>query len=83
LKDIEKAKDLLCKKDEDLPGAGQNYCVSCARHFITVADLKSHERSRPHKKRLKEALEDPHTQEGAEAAVGYSVEKTRKIKMGD
>lgn len=37
--------------DYDLPGAGQNYCVHCAKHFISDKALKEHLGSRPHKRR--------------------------------
>ena len=58
--------------DEDLPGEGQNYCVSCARHFQTATAMATHVETKVHKRRLKMAMDDPHTQVSAEAAVGYS-----------
>ncbi|KAF4669182.1 hypothetical protein FOL47_002663 [Perkinsus chesapeaki] len=57
--------------DEDLPGRGQHYCVACAKYFITDIALVAHFKTAKHRRRLKQALEDPHTQESAEAAVGY------------
>ncbi|KAF4692687.1 hypothetical protein FOZ60_012801 [Perkinsus olseni] len=57
--------------DEDLPGRGQHYCVSCAKYFITDIALVAHFKTAKHRRRLKQALDDPHTQESAEAAVGY------------
>ena len=63
-------------KDEDLPGEGQNYCVSCARYFQTSGALAAHLETKVHKRRLKMALDDPHTQETAEAAIGYSTARS-------
>ncbi|KAF4649483.1 hypothetical protein FOL46_001775, partial [Perkinsus olseni] len=54
--------------DEDLPGRGQHYCVSCAKYFITDIALVAHFKTAKHRRRLKQALDDPHTQESAEAA---------------
>jgi len=59
--------------DEDLPGEGQFPCIPCARYFQTKTDLTVHEQTKQHKRRVKMALEDPHTQASAEAAVGYSI----------
>jgi len=56
--------------DEDLPGAGQFYCIACARYFTDQKNLDAHFRSKQHRKMLKLALEEPHTQAAAEAAVG-------------
>eukprot|EP00448_Togula_jolla_P006115 CAMPEP_0170616084 /NCGR_PEP_ID=MMETSP0224-20130122/25686_1 /TAXON_ID=285029 /ORGANISM="Togula jolla, Strain CCCM 725" /LENGTH=116 /DNA_ID=CAMNT_0010941867 /DNA_START=71 /DNA_END=421 /DNA_ORIENTATION=- len=60
--------------DEDLPGMGQFYCIACARFFKDAEVLKGHERSKLHKKKLKKAKEEPHTQRDAEAAIGLSTE---------
>ncbi|CEM22544.1 unnamed protein product [Vitrella brassicaformis CCMP3155] len=62
------------KIDDDLPGRGQFYCISCARYFITEDVLKKHCDSKQHKRRLKTALEAPWTQQDAEAAVGLTTE---------
>ena len=70
LKNPEKFESL--PHDEDLPGEGQFYCVPCARYFQHKEALDKHLETRPHKRRTKMALEDPHTQISAEAAVGYS-----------
>lgn len=58
--------------DEDLPGEGMHYCISCARHFQTAGALSAHQDTKTHKRRFKEAKLQPHTQASAEAAVGYS-----------
>lgn len=70
LKDMEKFQ--VMPHDEDLPGDGQFYCVPCARYFQHSAALEKHNETRPHRRRTKMAMEDPHTQISAEAAVGYS-----------
>jgi bud site selection protein 20 len=49
------------KPDEDLPGLGQNYCVFCARYFITKKALDSHILTKEHKKRVKRTDEKPYT----------------------
>uniref|UniRef100_A0A182ZZI8 C2H2-type domain-containing protein n=1 Tax=Echinostoma caproni TaxID=27848 RepID=A0A182ZZI8_9TREM len=60
--------------DEDLPGLGQYFCVSCAKYFINQHTLDTHRNSKPHKRRLK-ALEDtPHTQDDADRAAGLTKE---------
>ena len=60
------------EKNEDLPGLGQFYCVECARYFINSQSLSDHNKSKPHKKRLKELKETPYTQEEAERAAGMT-----------
>eukprot|EP00922_Rhytidocystis_sp_ex-Travisia-forbesii_P029798 GHVS01043690.1.p1 GENE.GHVS01043690.1~~GHVS01043690.1.p1 ORF type:complete len:104 (+),score=9.87 GHVS01043690.1:3-314(+) len=60
-----KAREL----DDDLPGGGRFYCVSCARHFITAQVLAQHEATKPHKRRLKQCLDDPWTQAMSERAA--------------
>jgi bud site selection protein 20 len=75
LKDIAKSAANFTVMNEDLPGLGFHYCVSCARHFQTEGALKEHSNQKVHKRRLKEAQLPPHTQETAEAAVGYSTAK--------
>eukprot|EP01123_Difflugia_compressa_P001143 TRINITY_DN11301_c0_g1_i1.p1 TRINITY_DN11301_c0_g1~~TRINITY_DN11301_c0_g1_i1.p1 ORF type:complete len:130 (-),score=35.40 TRINITY_DN11301_c0_g1_i1:27-416(-) len=39
--------------DIDLPGMGNFYCVPCARYFVTEAIMQEHQKSKPHKKRVK------------------------------
>ena len=61
-------------RDEDLPGGGQFYCVPCGRYFVGAGVLAEHERTKPHKRRVK-ALRDerkPHGQRDAEAAAGMA-----------
>lgn len=56
--------------DEDLPGLGQFACQACDRFFINAKTLTEHEKTKPHKKRLKLLKEKPYSQEEAEAAAG-------------
>lgn len=55
---------------EDTPGFGAYPCVACDRHFISVEALKTHSKTKPHKKRLKELKEVPFTQAEADRAAG-------------
>mmetsp|Transcript_60452 Transcript_60452/g.129673 ORF Transcript_60452/g.129673 Transcript_60452/m.129673 type:complete len:120 (+) Transcript_60452:131-490(+) len=74
LKSPQKFQPGTLEKDEDLPGLGQFYCISCARFFQT-ADVKAkHERSKLHKRRLQMAKDEPHTQRDAELAAGMTHE---------
>ena len=57
--------------DEDIPAEGKYYCVPCSRYFIDAAVLALHEKTKPHKKRVKELAGDrPHNQGDADAAGG-------------
>ncbi|XP_047621554.1 zinc finger protein 593-like [Phacochoerus africanus] len=62
------------KPDLDLPGGGLHRCLAYARvpagYFIDSANLKTHFRSKDHKKRLKQLSVEPYSQEEAERAVG-------------
>jgi bud site selection protein 20 len=48
---VEKVMAELTKFDEDKPGLGQYYCISCARYFQTKSTLDEHFRTKSHKKR--------------------------------
>lgn len=56
----------------DLPGAGEHYCVSCARHFVDAATMALHVRTKDHKKQAKRVAGETYTQKDAEAAAGMS-----------
>lgn len=56
--------------DPDLPGLGQFYCLTCARHFMDRDSLEKHSKTRPHKRRLKKTLEEQYTQEEADRGGG-------------
>mmetsp|Transcript_7672 Transcript_7672/g.13361 ORF Transcript_7672/g.13361 Transcript_7672/m.13361 type:complete len:147 (+) Transcript_7672:72-512(+) len=45
--------------NEDLPGLGQFYCMSCARHFVDGNTLLIHNKTKPHQRRLKELKKKP------------------------
>ena len=51
VKEQEKGAKLEFEIDEDLPGLGQHYCTTCARHFSDQATLEVHEKSKFHKRR--------------------------------
>ncbi|OQR67436.1 zinc finger protein-like [Tropilaelaps mercedesae] len=70
--------------DFDLPGAAQNYCVHCAKHFISDKALREHLSSRPHKRRLKDLEEEPYSIEESERAAGMgSYIKPKRMKVMD
>lgn len=57
--------------DVDLPGKGEFYCVTCARHFIDQDNLDRHRASAQHRKYVRRMeRERPHYQRDAEAAAG-------------
>ena len=56
--------------DEHKPGLGQNYCVTCSRHFITENSKMVHLKGKEHKKRSKITKEIPYSHEEAERAAG-------------
>ncbi|CAD7678484.1 unnamed protein product [Nyctereutes procyonoides] len=62
--------DPASEPDPDLPGGGLHRCLACARYFIDSATLKTHFRSKDHKKRLKQLSVEPYSQEEAERAAG-------------
>ena len=61
---------LLDKKNVDIVGKGEHFCAPCNRHFMNPNDLEKHERSKPHKKRLKYLGEPQYSHEEAAAAGG-------------
>ncbi|UKZ76037.1 hypothetical protein TrVFT333_003733 [Trichoderma virens FT-333] len=62
ISDLRSQKHLAQYKDtkltQDLPGLGKNYCVTCSRWFDTPITLATHERGKPHKRRLKQLREE-------------------------
>lgn len=52
--------------DETLPGLGQNYCITCSRHFVNKIALAGHYKTKLHKKNVKNLKETPYTQKDAE-----------------
>lgn len=59
--------------DETKPGLGQYYCIHCAKYFETAYALKTHLKTKIHKRRVKELKGVPYTQQVADAAVGCGV----------
>lgn len=56
---------------EEMPGLGQNYCLTCARYFVTDKAMQVHFRTKEHKKRFKIVQTvEPYTIEEAERAGG-------------
>ncbi|XP_076646455.1 zinc finger protein 593 homolog [Halictus rubicundus] len=82
LKD-ENVKNLINQEvDLDKPGAGQFYCVHCARHFINNTALSDHFTTKVHKRRLKALELEPYSIEESERAAGkgnYVAPQKRKI----
>lgn len=57
--------------DEDVPGRGKFYCTSCSRYFVSERAQADHERTKMHKKRVKELQGPrPHSQSDADWAGG-------------
>ena len=66
---------------EDKPGLGQHYCVTCARYFISEQSIQTHYKTKEHKKRYKMVkTEVPYTIEEAEKAGGVMPAKNAPIK---
>ncbi|PCH36273.1 hypothetical protein WOLCODRAFT_140300 [Wolfiporia cocos MD-104 SS10] len=63
--------------DHEKPGLGQHYCVECAKYFETDAALRSHWRSKVHKRRCKALKEPAYTIEESERAAGLGREGKR------
>ncbi|CAD1478867.1 unnamed protein product, partial [Heterotrigona itama] len=68
--------------DLDKPGAGQYYCIHCARYFINDTALSDHFTTKVHKRRLKALELEPYSIEESEKAAGkgnYIAPQKRKI----
>jgi hypothetical protein len=61
------------------PGLGQHYCVECAKHFESDEALKSHWKSKVHKRRCRALREPAYTQEEADRAAGLGREEKQPI----
>jgi len=66
--------------DHDLPGKGQFLCVSCSRYFINEETLKSHFKTKVHKKRLKNLQTKPY--EGPQEDGQEKVDNGPKLRLG-
>lgn len=72
----EKIQQLLNQPlDETKPGLGQHYCIHCAKYMESAMALKTHLKSKVHKRRVKELKSMPYTQEVADAASGVNLNK--------
>lgn len=72
----EKIQQLLNQPlDETKPGLGQHYCIHCAKYLETAIALKTHLKSKKHKRRVKELKGVPYSQEVADAATGLNLNK--------
>ncbi|KAF5381436.1 hypothetical protein D9757_009040 [Collybiopsis confluens] len=63
--------------DFEKPGLAQHYCVECAKYYETDAALRSHWRSKIHKRRCKQLKEPAYTIEESERAAGLGREGKR------
>ena len=63
---------------EELPAFGDFYCIECAKFYESEANYKSHQKSKPHKRRVKALKEEPYSQKEAEAAAGYGSAVAKK-----
>ncbi|KAF9644176.1 hypothetical protein BDM02DRAFT_3103372 [Thelephora ganbajun] len=63
--------------DLEKPGLAQHYCVECAKYFETDHALRSHWRTKIHKRRLKELKEPAYTIEESERGAGLGRESRR------
>ncbi|KAK0658584.1 Zinc finger protein bud20 [Lasiodiplodia hormozganensis] len=71
------------KAEEDLPALGKFYCTECAKWFESNDNLTSHQRGKPHKRRLRQLREEPHTQKESEAAVGLRSDNGTRTNRAD
>jgi hypothetical protein len=52
---VQQGRERVCCRvelDEDVPGHGKNYCVTCSRYFATPTALQTHSTTKAHKRRL-------------------------------
>ncbi|KAG5719435.1 hypothetical protein E4T56_gene20668 [Termitomyces sp. T112] len=63
--------------DLEKPGLAQHYCVECAKYYETDSALRTHWRSKVHKRRCKELKQPAYTIEEAERAAGLGREGKR------
>merc|ERR1739848_104954 len=68
--------------NEDLPGLGQYYCMSCARHFINVAALDTHNKTKAHKRRVKELKTKPYGTD-LEEVYGMKIDNGPKLRNNE
>lgn len=76
-KHLQQFKDT--KALEDLPGFGEWYCTECAKWFESETNFQRHSKGKPHKRRVKQLKEEPHSQKAAEAAIGLRTDTDKKL----
>ena len=47
--------------NDQLPGFGQFYCISCARHFVNKTAIEGHFKTKDHKKQIKTLKDTPYS----------------------
>ncbi|KAH8103896.1 hypothetical protein BXZ70DRAFT_1075788 [Cristinia sonorae] len=67
--------------DYEKPGLAQHYCVECAKYYESDTALRSHWRSKVHKRRCKALKEPAYTIEEAERAAGLGREERRSTVL--
>lgn len=73
----------VAEVDDDLPGAGQFYCIETGRHFTDQKSLDDHKKTKAYKKRCKRLREESqYTQGEAEWAAGMTKEELPKVGGG-
>jgi bud site selection protein 20 len=68
--------DNICKFDnpdidEALPGLGQYYCITCAKHFTDHKSLLAHKTTKFHKRMVKTLKVEPHNHKSHELYSKY------------
>jgi len=71
------------KAAEELPALGAYYCIECAKWFDSETNIEGHKRGKPHKRRVKQLLEGPHTQKEADEAIGLRTDNGIREKQAD
>lgn len=68
--------------DESLPGLGQFYCMSCARHFVSLAFQEEHNKTKAHKRRLKELKQKPYGVD-LEEVIGKKIDNGPPLRRNE